>query len=228
MNILVVGNGFDLAHNLPTRYSDFLDFMVLCIKEWGDWNKWEMKFLDENWRYYYDHILREIYEHQKNKTVQNLFKNNKKRIIDFFKTVKQLRDFYRNNIMRYCLYRYESKLSCPEGFNWIDIESELAEFIEIIRNLKYPPQKESSENYNKENGIFFSMSHQIHDEAGNQVNFCITDVEKKIRRNEIPNDMIKSFIFQTLFEELEIFDSLLIFYLQLVVDEFKKKSPKEI
>lgn len=24
MNILVIGNGFDLAHDLPTRYSDFL------------------------------------------------------------------------------------------------------------------------------------------------------------------------------------------------------------
>lgn len=27
MNILVVGNGFDLAHGLPTRYSDFLNFI---------------------------------------------------------------------------------------------------------------------------------------------------------------------------------------------------------
>ncbi|MCS4585855.1 hypothetical protein FZ990_08310 [Clostridium perfringens] len=27
MNILVVGNGFDLAHGLPTKYSDFLGFI---------------------------------------------------------------------------------------------------------------------------------------------------------------------------------------------------------
>lgn len=27
MNILVIGNGFDIAHNLPTKYSDFLDFI---------------------------------------------------------------------------------------------------------------------------------------------------------------------------------------------------------
>ena len=26
-NILVIGNGFDLAHHLPTQYSDFLDFV---------------------------------------------------------------------------------------------------------------------------------------------------------------------------------------------------------
>lgn len=27
MNLLVIGNGFDLAHKLPTQYSDFLDFI---------------------------------------------------------------------------------------------------------------------------------------------------------------------------------------------------------
>lgn len=27
MNILVIGNGFDLEHGLPTKYKDFLDFV---------------------------------------------------------------------------------------------------------------------------------------------------------------------------------------------------------
>ena len=27
MNILVLGNGFDLAHGLPTSYKDFLDYL---------------------------------------------------------------------------------------------------------------------------------------------------------------------------------------------------------
>ena len=26
MNLLVIGNGFDLAHHLPTRYTDFLKY----------------------------------------------------------------------------------------------------------------------------------------------------------------------------------------------------------
>ncbi len=29
MNILVIGNGFDLAHGLPTKYGDFLDRIKL-------------------------------------------------------------------------------------------------------------------------------------------------------------------------------------------------------
>ncbi|MCM1220141.1 MAG: bacteriophage abortive infection AbiH family protein [Lachnospiraceae bacterium] len=32
MNILLIGNGFDLAHGLPTKYTDFLDF-VFVIKQ---------------------------------------------------------------------------------------------------------------------------------------------------------------------------------------------------
>lgn len=27
MNILVIGNGFDLSHRLPTKYTDFLEFI---------------------------------------------------------------------------------------------------------------------------------------------------------------------------------------------------------
>lgn len=33
-DILIIGNGFDIYHGLPTRYSDFL-------------------FLAENWKYFY-------------------------------------------------------------------------------------------------------------------------------------------------------------------------------
>ena len=29
MNILLIGNGFDLAHGLPTRYTDFLEFIKI-------------------------------------------------------------------------------------------------------------------------------------------------------------------------------------------------------
>lgn len=34
MNILVIGNGFDLAHGLPTKYTDFLDWVV------GEYNRY--------------------------------------------------------------------------------------------------------------------------------------------------------------------------------------------
>ena len=36
MNILIIGNGFDLAHGLPTTYSDVLNFLyyIRCTSTW--------------------------------------------------------------------------------------------------------------------------------------------------------------------------------------------------
>ncbi len=36
MNILVIGNGFDLAHGLPTKYTDFLEWII------GEYKYWEV------------------------------------------------------------------------------------------------------------------------------------------------------------------------------------------
>lgn len=33
MKILVIGNGFDLAHELPTKYVEFLDFVRKLISK---------------------------------------------------------------------------------------------------------------------------------------------------------------------------------------------------
>ena len=34
MNILIIGNGFDLAHDLPTRYSDYVDQVAQKQEFW--------------------------------------------------------------------------------------------------------------------------------------------------------------------------------------------------
>lgn len=45
MNILVIGNGFDLAHGLPTKYTDFLGFVERFenLKKFNDNVKWWIK-----------------------------------------------------------------------------------------------------------------------------------------------------------------------------------------
>ena len=45
MNILVIGNGFDLAHDLPTRYWDFLMF-IKAIREVGSFEKEKLQMND--------------------------------------------------------------------------------------------------------------------------------------------------------------------------------------
>lgn len=45
MNILVIGNGFDLAHGLLTRYDDFLTFVEGFLK-YKDTNECNLRLLD--------------------------------------------------------------------------------------------------------------------------------------------------------------------------------------
>lgn len=87
MNILVVGNGFDLAHDLPTRYSDFLDFMTLYItKNYPSWQKWGTNSFHDGNNYfkYYNSILCDI--------SSKISKNSKVRILfnKYEKTFKEL------------------------------------------------------------------------------------------------------------------------------------------
>lgn len=46
MNILMIGNGFDLAHGLLTKYTDFLEW-VKIIKKVGESLKWVAEIPDE-------------------------------------------------------------------------------------------------------------------------------------------------------------------------------------
>ena len=39
MNILVIGNGFDLEHELPTKYEEFLEFAYLEISKYTKLHK---------------------------------------------------------------------------------------------------------------------------------------------------------------------------------------------
>lgn len=39
MNILIIGNGFDLAHRLPTKYTHFLEWIVGEVEFWEDLKK---------------------------------------------------------------------------------------------------------------------------------------------------------------------------------------------
>ncbi len=65
MNILIVGNGFDLAHDLPTQYKKFLDCVndIGSIKEDGmsDWKK-EIKIKIENnfWIKWFNNCIKYI------------------------------------------------------------------------------------------------------------------------------------------------------------------------
>ena len=55
MKILVIGNGFDLAHGLPTKYTDFMEFINVIKQvlnkgkiEWGNLHSQVRKEIQNN------------------------------------------------------------------------------------------------------------------------------------------------------------------------------------
>lgn len=114
MNILLIGNGFDLAHELPTRYTDFLEFVkvikqVVNIKRQEDldriiWGKIHIK-------------IREIIEINMEDTRNNLFSQ---------KTIWE--DLIAEN------YWIEYFLQCDmyQKENWIDFEREISKVIKSL------------------------------------------------------------------------------------------------
>lgn len=127
MNILVIGNGFDLAHDLPTSYSDFLKFLQ-CIEH----TKFYTNTLD-------DFLKEHVYDKQLNAYVINFIIdafNNREAISGEKYTnknfhVQKLYNESGNNIWyQYLLYAYET--GYMKGINWIDFESEISFIIEHI------------------------------------------------------------------------------------------------
>lgn len=103
MNILVIGNGFDLAHGLPTRYDDFLNFVEEFI-EYKVVNECNIRFLE-----YFKNL---------NETNINLYKQIDKLIED-------------NRWLIYFLKLRENKTLLNKQ-TWIDFESEISKVIKTI------------------------------------------------------------------------------------------------
>lgn len=61
MYTLMIGNGFDLAHNLPTKYVDFMNFLEWCYLTENGYDKYiEVAFqkLDAKLRNYIENNFR--------------------------------------------------------------------------------------------------------------------------------------------------------------------------
>lgn len=103
MNILVIGNGFDLAHGLLTRYDDFLNFVEEFI-EYKVTNECNMRFLD--------------YFKSLNETNINLYDQIDGLIED-------------NRWLNYFLTLRENKVLLNK-LTWIDFESEISKVIKTF------------------------------------------------------------------------------------------------
>lgn len=155
--ILVVGNGFDLAHGLPTRYTDFLDF--LCILK------------DLNININFDHAG------NGEETCCNTDTNS-----NYKKFIEKIRDSsnetwcekvrklsYKNHLIDYFI-----RIKKKENNRWIDFEGKLGE---IVHSLDLTYKRAISRSENSSNGSLAERAEsQLLDEVlrGEPVEFSLT------------------------------------------------------
>lgn len=136
MNLLIIGNGFDLDLGLPTKYSDFLDFTKALsffddkIDEIEEFNTKEHSIIDKKLNSLYLPHLLDKYEKSK-LILENFIEVFSHKFIN-----KVYKDFYycvhSNCWIQYFNERYEQNLIAGE--NWIDLESELQNVIHAIES----------------------------------------------------------------------------------------------
>ncbi len=118
MNILMIGNGFDLEHGLPTKYTDFLKFIK-----------------DFNQAYYSPNNASAIREFE-NIYFSSAFRNDIKPS-DHEIIVNALRKLIYGNLwINYFIKVHDEHLFLKE--NWIDFESEISSVVQTMdRLIKY-------------------------------------------------------------------------------------------
>lgn len=112
MNILMIGNGFDLEHNLPTKYTDFLVFIEKFRREYEMVSKvpnYSQRIQNKDMRMFFEN---DALEERRN--ILNIFIDN------------NLWIQYFNNV-------YENHLKEKE--NWIDFESEISNIVQCLDQL---------------------------------------------------------------------------------------------
>ena len=156
MNILIIGNGFDLAHGLPTTYSDVLNFLyyIRCTSTWhGGKDKFinthlnnipSNEFLFQSVTNAFDSRIETGYNNCSNSDskIQEIYDN-----LDDNIWFSYLREIYIKGKMK--------------GINWINFESEISFIIEQIdrteQNLYLPFKKFSSGEHDEKVQLFLSQ-----------------------------------------------------------------------
>ena len=137
MNILLIGNGFDLEHGLPTKYSDFLEFCkrlepiyafpycLACTNahfQTGYLNQWNIS----------ESIKETLLQAFENRTVTQQDNNEEAGPIYEVKTDMGFLDEMYSLAHTNAWLQYFFKRSSCIGENWIDFESEISHVVQTL------------------------------------------------------------------------------------------------
>ncbi len=137
MNILVIGNGFDLAHGLPTKYGDFLEFYkkvskiytldeTVKIDDYAQEDIWNWNMDLDIKKILLDAFDDRIFEEKYNWKMRNIVTTSNKVLDEFYNHTKK------NIWMEYFL-----KCESYVGENWIDFEAEISKIIQILDEARF-------------------------------------------------------------------------------------------
>jgi hypothetical protein len=124
--IILIGNGFDLAHGLPTQYADF-------IKDYWDGFIEHCLIQDRKSSYTYDCIKLNIPGQES--TLNWLFQDSNARD---YQSISQKIEHYNENVNFYNSIKFEIKntfqkhlldISQDREYNWVDIENEYYKYL---------------------------------------------------------------------------------------------------
>jgi len=224
MNILIVGNGFDLSHYLPTKYDHFMVAMD-AIENW-EVSKEEMRF-DDLFEKDYWHKDEESGADWQNSFFQHtkaLYKTDEVKIsVDQIETLKkQLKE----NVW----YQYFSD-HVREVQTWIDIENKIEEILlsfahllPFIERINHQSQHAFKHNQfdtevGKRNSIVLKKFDLFEDKGmykGFNSKFCYGKNDK----NGVNPSLFLDFLSRKLDEFIEIFN----LYLELIVSKLSRTS----
>lgn len=130
MNILVVGNGFDLAHNLPTTYVDFLNF-VNVIRPIEDYHGLFKKFVSSS---DFNKLKDDVKEYIRTKIVKEnrpdadliAVLRAKNDVI-----IKEILDLIKDNLW----IEWFNKRCTKLGNTWIDFEAEISNVVQSMERM---------------------------------------------------------------------------------------------
>ena len=165
MNILVIGNGFDLAHGLPTTYKDFLKY----TREF----KYEMEEESTDIHYgvkkkseFTDHLLNMIKQSSENEYIKGI--------------KEELGKYVIGNL--WLEYFYMAEIS--EG--WIDFEKEISQVVkEMDEAIQNDDKLTTLKFYNKSVSVFGKRKRKAPSKIAELKEYCLQDLNELIRCLEI-------------------------------------------
>lgn len=221
MNLLVIGNGFDLAHGMPTRYIDFLYFMGLLINKMP---KLYSGYLTEN---YYEELdstnvkecLRK-YRHAFPSSANNISEIFKVSFNNIQVNKTLINAINENDWLKYFFFIYRVLVS--EKNNWIDFESELSKALIYINNNFTMETLKSGMPISRDKiklviGGYHRLSHKT-------VNFYNFITKNHIDKNTLCDepeciDFLRKELFNYLYNQLILFSQILRIYLSIIENQ---------